>query len=90
MSERINEYNRRGAKAPLLLMCFTLALILALPESSPALGSQNEIYTAGFRTMTLWDEQKDIRLEVGIWYPAHRAESPLNLQDWSLSVARNA
>ena len=40
--------------------------------------------------MTLWDEQKDIRLEVGIWYPAHRAESPLNLQDWSLSVARNA
>ncbi len=55
-----------------------------------ALGARGMEYTAGFRTMSLWDEQRDIRLEVGIWYPAQREESILNLQDWSLPVARNA
>ena len=90
MSARFDKYKRRGALAPLLLLCFAFASTLAVPESSLALGSRSVRYTAGFRTMTLWDEQKDIRLEVGIWYPAQRAESQLNIQDWSLSAAGNA
>ncbi len=85
------KHNRRGALAPLLLLvCLAFLPALSAPDAALALGSQGVNYTAGFRTMSLWDEQKDIRLEVGIWYPAQREESSLNLQDWSLSVARNA
>ena len=80
----------RGALAPLLLTCLALVFMLAAPQNVPAFGSKGLQYTAGFKTMSLWDESKAIRVEAGIWYPAQREESSLTLQDWNLSVARNA
>lgn len=40
--------------------------------------------------MSLSNAQQNTHLEVGIWYPAQRAEAILNIQDWSLSAAHNA
>ncbi len=67
-----------------------LATVLAAPQAALAFGSGGESHTAGFRTMSLWDAELNTHLEVGIWYPAQRTETRLNIQDWSLLAARNA
>ncbi len=93
VQSEIHRQKCRGALAPLTAFACLAAFfifILAGAENSSALGQRETRYTAGFRTMPLWDEHKNIYLEIGIWYPSQREESLLNLQDWSLSVAHNA
>ena len=92
-------YKNRGASAPLWFavraarlagLLLALAMALSAPQAAVALGSGGEIHTAGFRTMSLWNGEQNAHLEVGIWYPAQRPETGLNIQDWSLLVAHNA
>lgn len=93
VASETHRQKNRGALAPLTAFACLAALMvftLAGAESASALGQRDSRYTAGFRTMPLWDEHKNIYLEIGIWYPSQREESLLNLQDWSLSVAQNA
>lgn len=86
--------DRGGALAPLLMFLRLCAIIvlfaLAAPHDASALGQRETRYTAGFRSIPLWDEQNNFHLEVGIWYPSHRQESQVNIQDWSLSFAPDA
>ena len=74
----------------LCLMLAVAAVLLAAPQKGLALGESEAIYTAGFRTISLWNAQENASLEVAIWYPAQREEARLNMQDWSLAAARNA
>ena len=92
-------HKSRGASAPLRFagrtprptgLLLALAIILAAPQIVFAFGSDSDSHTAGFRTMSLWNVELNTHLEVGIWYPAQRAETRLNIQDWSLSAAHNA
>ena len=84
----------RGALAPLLVFIRLSAVFVlfafATPQGALALGQREPLHTAGFRSMPLWDEERNFHLEVGIWYPSHRQEVQLNIQDWTLSVAPNA
>ena len=79
-----------GLSARLAFFVFVFAAMLAAPQTAPAFSSDGERHTAGFRTMSLWNAEQNTHLEVGIWYPAQRAETRLNIQDWSLSAAQNA
>ncbi len=62
--------------------------LFILMLACPALAAS--AYQPGFRTLGVWDPEKDIRLDLAIWYPARRASSLLDYGNWIFRASRNA
>lgn len=70
-----------------MLKHFILFVSFFIFTASSALGS--EIYP-GFKTMGIWDESGNVRLDLCIWYPVQRPPRKIQYEDWVLSVNRSA
>lgn len=67
------------------LMCAWLLLLLCLPAASRAASA----FQPGFKTVGVWLEEKNLRLDINIWYPAVRKPFDVTYGAWELHVARN-
>lgn len=70
----------------LLLACASVAY--APVAFSPAAHAEDTMHP-GFRTLGLWLPETDEHIDIAIWYPSTRAPSDIQINEWSLSVARN-
>lgn len=66
-----------------IVFCVLLLLYAACAQAAL-------FYQPGFRTLGMWSEEPDIRLDVSIWYPALRNPKELNYPPWVINGAFNA
>lgn len=65
-----------------LLLC----VLLALPSAMAGAGA----FQPGFRTLGVWMEDLQLRMDVNVWYPTLRKPSSVSYGPWELHVARNS
>ncbi len=63
----------------LLFLCVVLGPRLAFAASS---------FEPAFKTLGVWDEKNEIRIDLNIWYPTYSRPSPSNYAPWTLRVVR--
>ncbi|MDD2967200.1 MAG: dienelactone hydrolase family protein [Desulfovibrionaceae bacterium] len=56
-------------------------LLLPCPQAQAA---------AGFRTIGLWQQANNLRLDINVWYPTSRAVTDLSYTPWVIRAAPNA
>lgn len=64
------------------LLCFVL---LALPTAGQAASA----FYPGFKTLGVWQEEQNLRIDINVWYPSTRRPSDVGYGPWALQVARN-
>ena len=78
------------ANSPVLLLRLAgLCLLCVLLGGGQAQAASSTL-NAGFRTLGVWQPEKDIRVDLAIWYPTKRAPSDLRYGPWLFRAARNA
>ncbi len=70
---------------------FAFVFLCILASGFPSrLYAQEGKWTAGFRTVGVWEQENALRLDVAIWYPSNRYPSRVEYGRHAFSVARNA
>lgn len=64
------------------LLCL---LLLALPT----VGQAASAFYPGFKTLGVWQEEQNLRMDINVWYPSIRRPSDVAYGPWALQVARN-
>ncbi|CAK7038755.1 MAG: hypothetical protein DELT_00689 [Desulfovibrio sp.] len=54
-----------------------------------ASGASPKLPNPGFRSLGLWGDEKNTRLDIAVWYPTHRATRDVNLEGWSFRAGMN-
>lgn len=47
-------------------------------------------FTPGFQTMGIWEQERNLRLDVALWYPVRKSTFDVQYDEWTFSVARGA
>ena len=72
------------------LAVFAAFLLLALPANSAmASGASPKLPNPGFRSVGLWAEETDTRLDIAVWYPTQRAMRDIHLEGWSFRAGKD-
>lgn len=66
--------------------CFYCLFVLSFSGAAQAEGQ----YTPGFQTLGIWEQERNLRLDVALWYPARKAPFDVQYDEWIFSVARGA
>lgn len=61
--------------------------LLLLSLLTPSLA--DELYRVGFRTVGQWLPEKNLRLDISVWYPSIRPPRSLQYPPWTITAARN-
>lgn len=72
-------------------LCITILtlIIFVICTASQAQAQKNK-YTSGFKTISIWKPDGNIRINVNIWYPALKKPSLVTYGSWKIRVAKNA
>lgn len=65
---------------------FCLLLVMA---TLPTDGRAAESFHPGFKTLGIWMPEKNLRLDINVWYPSVRLPFEVNYSPWSFQAARN-
>lgn len=67
---------------------FICVLIVLSGTFFSAYSSQGaEFYKPGFRTIGIWKQEPEMRLDINLWYPASRPTRELNFSPWIINAA---
>ncbi|MGN0009595.1 MAG: alpha/beta hydrolase family protein [Desulfovibrionaceae bacterium] len=69
------------------LFCLFFCLLCGIPCAAAPAG---KLHNAGFRTIGIWQQEQQLRLDINVWYPTARRPADLNYSPWTLHAARNA
>lgn len=66
------------------LLCLACAALLV-----PFTTAQAATFYPGFKTLGVWQEEHNLRLDINVWYPSIRRPSEVTFGPWLMQVARN-
>lgn len=64
-------------------------LVVCVMAFVPGVAGAAALFNPGFKTLGVWVEDKDLRLDINVWYPSVRKPSDVSYAPWMLQVARN-
>lgn len=67
---------------------FSELIFLLILINSNVMASQ--LWQPGFRTMSHWDIENNIKININLWYPSMRIPKPLNFPPYTINGALNA
>ncbi len=65
-----------------------VCLLLLLTAGFPVVGQAAESFHPGFKTLGVWIPEKNLRLDINIWYPSVRSPFEVNYSPWRFQAAR--
>lgn len=69
---------------------YSVGLICFFVLSSFGIARAEGQFTPGFQTLGIWEQERNLRLDVALWYPSRKATSDVQYDEWTFSVARGA
>lgn len=79
-------------RAPYFFLTCTLFMLLfqALSCFAPAALAAQQAVHPGYRSLVTWQPEKNLRLDVSVWYPTARQPKLLDKGSWKFMAAQNA
>lgn len=80
------KYKDKNMKIIVTLVCLVLFYVLSPYEQ--ALCAQK--YKPALRTLGIWIQDPQLRLDINLWYPTYRSPKEVNFNPWTVFAALNA
>ncbi len=70
-------------------LCLALCLFMSLPAGTVAAADKQEI-NAGYRSLVTWQPERQIRIDVSVWYPTSRPARGVEVGSWTFEATQRA